>query len=172
MLGLKCDKIIQTYINMKCNFCNKEFDIKTEWLKKPLEEKIKDSLNFWATFDFDARTDVSIVKGVLSMLRQVGYFLLSVFLIFFALGGFFIPLMSFLNKFVFLKAFLNPNSSLFNNLIYLFSAIILLSLFLFVNYLMFKTDIEENFKKIFNSKDASIKCPHCGKKNRLKINYI
>lgn len=157
---------------MKCNFCNKEFGIKAEWLKKSLAEKIKDSLNFWATFDFDARTDVSLIKGIFLMLGQVGYFLFSVFLIFFAFGGFFIPLMSFLNKFVFLKPFLNPNSSLFDNIIYLFSAIILLLLFLFINHMMFKTDIEGNFKKIFNSKDASIKCPHCGKENKLKINYL
>jgi len=157
---------------MKCDFCNKEFDIKTEWIKKPLAERIKDSLNFWATFDFDVRGDVSLIKGVFLMLLQIGYFLISVFLIFFVFGGFFVPLMSFLNKFVFLKPFLDPNSSLFDSIIYLFSAIILLLLFLFINDMMFKTDIEGNFKKIFNSKDASIKCPHCKKENKLKVNYL
>jgi len=144
---------------MNCNFCNKEFNIKAEWLKKSLLGKIKDSLSFWATFDFDARTDVGFIKGVLLILGQVGYMVLSAFLILFALGGFFVP-------------FMGLNQNWLNNVMYVFMAIILLLLFLSINYWMFKKDVEGNFKKIFNSNDASIKCPSCGNKNKLKINYL
>jgi len=160
---------------MKCNFCGGEIDINQEWFKKSIFEKLRDIGNYYLIFDFSFFGDDKLSTGILKAVGQAGYFIISSLLLLGAGAGIFYPIFDLMDKYVFLKPLFNstvPNITISNTILPVLGAIILLTLFFYVTYLMFKSDLERNFKKIFNRNNTSIKCPHCSKKNKLVIQYL
>lgn len=161
---------------MKCNFCEKEIDIKKEWLKKPLFKKMKDVVNYYRFFDFSlSGENDKIGVGVTKAIVQAFYFVVSSLLLFASGFSITFSLFNLMDKYVFLKPLFNPAVPVItfsNTILPIFGGIILLIPFFYITYLMFKSDLRKNFEKIFNRNVTSLKCPFCEKNNKLKILYL
>ena len=152
---------------MNCAFCNRKIDIKTEWQKKSISDKIGDILKYLLIgldiVDYDKLFGAQYFKKEKYKIRIIYY--INLFVSFLILIS--SPLIA-----LWTLSLLNLQSQVYSYIIGTVIILVSLSVIFLMTYFIWNLDMEANFRMIFNFNMTSINCPHCKKENKLKINFI